>query len=41
MHIFQSGFRRVLNPERDQMKMQRQTSATGFSKVSLDLMLFA
>lgn len=32
MHIFHSGFMRVLNPERDQMKMQRRTSTTGFSK---------
>lgn len=31
-HIFHSGFMRVLNPERDQMKRQRQTSTTGFSK---------
>lgn len=32
MHIFHSGFMRVLNPERDQMKMQRRTSTTGFSE---------
>lgn len=30
MHIFHSSFMRVLNPERDQKKIQRQTSTAGF-----------